>query len=246
LLDYEAQIQYLDAAVDRLVLLDDWYDGVLSAVAGPGWPWVRDVILTESLHLSETHPEYIPTEAEIEEHYRRNRRHYKTALRVQSDAILAPANARGRRRIMDAYYRRLRPGFLANNESFDSVAIEFSREFSELPDWGTSTWTIVAEDFDDESPALYSEISRVLPGGLSRPFLHEGRFTIVRVNSKSRRRRQSLDEARAHVAADLRTRRDELHRGELYRRMFEDADGAINESILKAYWRDRRRADKPR
>jgi hypothetical protein len=240
--DFESRRALLGRLIDRLLIVEDTYDQMLSTETRSDLDHIREDVLRQVLHQEEVDDKIQITEEEMRTYYNENAKAYVKPSRVQINYIRVSSGKTGaeqeraEKKIKEAY-GKLKPGIFKKSAPFSTIAMEYSEDPETAKNGGAlDGW--ISEDAD-----LIAEIANhgfhenVLGLGeneISRPFLFHSSYYIVQVRKRQDPIPIPFEEARELIEADIKARKHEELAWSMEKTLLEQADMVIFEPVIEA------------
>jgi parvulin-like peptidyl-prolyl isomerase len=209
----EEKRQLVDGIVDRLLVLQSVPAKMAQSQNQKEIEETRRHVLAEILHDEEMEGKLEVTDAEIEEHYKQNPRHYATPPKAKISYIRVgrgtdDASRKTARQKIETAYRRLQPDLpWQKGEDFATVAREVSEDAETAQNGGAlENWIAPppALILDADSHLFFETIFSLKAGEISPAFAAGDSYYIVLMREKVDAQPQPLDKVRDLVRADVR------------------------------------------
>lgn len=209
----EEKRQLVDGIVDRLLVLQSVPAKMAQSQNQKEIEETRRHVLAEILHDEEMEGKLDVTDAEIEEHYKQNPRHYATQPKAKISYIRVgrgtdDASRKTARQKIETAYRRLQPDLPWQKvEDFATVAREVSENAETAQNGGAlENWIAPppALIMDADSHLFFETIFSLKAGEISPAFAAGDSYYIVLMREKVDSQPQPLDKVRDLARADVR------------------------------------------
>ncbi|MBI4790359.1 MAG: peptidyl-prolyl cis-trans isomerase [Chloroflexi bacterium] len=214
----EQKRQLVDAIADRLLILQSVPARLAQSQNQKEMEETRRHVLAEILHDEEMEGQLDVTDADIEEHYKGNPRHYATPPKVKISYIrigrgVDDASRKAAVQKVQAAYKRLQPDVpWQTGEDFAAVAREVSEDAEIAQKGGVfEEWITLPPSaiIDPESYLFITTVLSLKAGEISPPFAAGDSYFIVLARERVDAQPQPLDQVRDLVRADVRDTKHE-------------------------------------
>jgi len=216
---FESKKKLLDEMVDRLLLVEDSYDQMLSSETKDQGDHIRQDILKKIFHQEEVDDQIQVSEEEIQSFFEDNSELFVQPPQVQVNYIRIGAGQtdaerkQAEKKVKDAYYK-LKPSLFKKAEPFEKIAEEYSEDPETAKKGG------VLDGWISEKNEIIGEIANhgfhenVLGLGehdISLPFLFHNSYYIVQVRERREPILMTLEQASETIKTELTARKhDEM------------------------------------
>jgi parvulin-like peptidyl-prolyl isomerase len=238
--DFESRKMLLDKLIDRLLLVEDSFDQVLSAETRNETGHIREDILRQILHQEEVDDRIQVSNEEIQDFFQKNSAMFVSSPRVQINYIRIGAGQTDAERStaekkVKAAYEKLKPGLFRKGEPFEKVAEEYSEDPETAKNGGALSGWI------SENNEIFTEIANhgfhenVLGLGekdISRPFLFRGSYYLVQVRERQEPNPMAFEEAREMIENEIKARKHEQLAEQVESTLLKQANPIIFDKVI--------------
>lgn len=237
----EQKRELVDAVADRILILQSVPARMAQSENQKEMEETRRHVLAEILHDEEMEGKLDVSDAEIEEHYRQNPRHYAAAPKAKISYIrigkgVDDASRKAAVQKTQTAYKRLQPDApWQKGEDFAVVAKEVSEDPDVAQKGGTfENWITLSPGaiMDSESHLFITTVLSLQQGQISPPFAAGDSYYIVLVREKVDAEPQPLDKVRELVRSDLRDAKHQQALTRFEQKLVERMDLKIHEDRL--------------
>jgi parvulin-like peptidyl-prolyl isomerase len=238
----ESMKTMLDRLIDRLLIVEDTYDQMLSSETRNDLDHIREDILRKVLHQEEVDDKIQITEKEIRVFYEKNSAAYVKPPRVQISYIRLSSGQtdadqeRAEKKIKEAY-AKLKPGLFKDGAPFATIAMQYSedpetaKDGGALDEWISEEANIIAEIANH---GFHENVLGLGENEISRPFIFHGSYYIVQVRKRQDPSPMPFEEARKLIEAELKARKHEVLTRDMEKTLLEQANLVIFEPVIEA------------
>jgi parvulin-like peptidyl-prolyl isomerase len=239
--DFESRRSLLDRLIERLLIVEDTYDQMLSTETRSDFDHIREDILKQVLHQEEVDDKIQVTDEEVQAFYDKNTAAYVKPPRVQVNYIrvsLGQSDAdqeRAEKKIKDAF-AKLKPGLFKQGTPFSTIAMGYSEDpetaknGGALEGWISEDANIIAEIANH---GFHENVLGLGENEISRPFIFRGSYYIVQVRKRQDPMPIPFEEARELIKSDLKARKHEELTRDMEKTLIEQAGIVIFDSVIE-------------
>jgi parvulin-like peptidyl-prolyl isomerase len=240
--DFDSRKALLDKMIDRIIVVEDTYDQMLSTETKDERGHIRDDILRQVLHQEEVDDQIKISEEEIKSFYENHSGAFSNPPRVkinylriyagQTDAERKQAEVK----VKEAY-GKLKPGLFRKGEPFGKIAMEYSEDpetattGGSLDGWISETTGII-EEFANHG--FHENVLGLGEEDISRPFLFNSSYYIVQVRSRQEPSPMPFNEARERIEIELKARKHEEMTLKMEETLLSQADLIIFDKVIES------------
>ena len=240
--DFESRRALLSRLIDRLLIVEDTYDQMLSTETRSDLDHIREDVLRQVLHQEEVDDKVQITEEEIKLFYDKNSASYVKPPRVQINYIrVSPGQTdtdqdRAEKKIKEAY-AKLKPGLFRKGAPFATIALQYSEDpetaknGGALDGWISEDANLLAEIANH---GFHENVLGLGENEISRPFIFHGSYYIVQVRKRQNPSPMPFEEAREIIRSNLNARKHEELTRDMEKTLLEQADLVIFEPVIEA------------
>lgn len=215
--DFEGKKKLLDKMVDRLLLVEDSYDQMLSTETKDQRDHIRQDILKKVLHQEEVDDQIQVSEEEMQAFFKENSELFIEPPQVRINYIRISAGQtdaernQAERKVKDAY-SKLKPGLFKKAEPFAKIAEEYSEDPETAKNGGALEGWISEKTEMIEEIASHGFHENVLGLGeqdISLPFIYFNSYYIVQVRERQEPSNMAYEQARETIKMEINSRKHE-------------------------------------
>ena len=238
--DFESKKKLLDKMVDRLLLVEDSYDQMLSTETKDQRDHIRQDILRKVLHQEEVDDQIQVSEEEMQAFFKKNSELFIEPPQVRINYIRIGAGQtdaerkQAEKKVKDAY-KKLSPGLFGKAEAFDKIAAEYSEDLETAKKGGTLEGWISEKTEMIEEIASHGFHENVLGLGeqdISLPFLFFNSYYIVQVRERREPGFMTFEQARETIKIELTARKHDESTLQMEKALLDQADLIIFDKII--------------
>jgi len=240
--DFASRKVLLGKMIDRMIVVEDTYDQMLSTETKDEQGHIRSDILRQVLHQEEVDDHIQIPEGEVKSFYENHSGAFSNPPRVkinylririgQTDAERKQAEIK----VKEAY-GKLRPGFFQKGEPFEKIAMQYSEDpetakiGGSIDEWISENNGII-EEFANHG--FHENVLGLGEEDISRPFLFNGSYYIVQVRSRQEPSPMPFTEARERIEIELKARKHEEMTLELEKTLLSQANLIIFDKVIES------------
>lgn len=217
--DFASKKKLLNTMIDRLLLVEDSYDQMLSTETKDERDHIREDILRQVFHQEEVDDQVQVSEEEMQAFFKQNAEVFVQPPQVRVNYIRIgagqtdPEKKQAENKVQEAY-KKLKPGPFKKAESFDKIAKEYSEDPETAKKGGALEGWISEKTEIVEEIANHGFHENVLGLGeqdISLPFLFYNSYYIVQVRERQESSHMTFDQVRETIKLEINARKhDEL------------------------------------
>lgn len=239
--DFESRRALLDKLIDRLLIVEDTYDQMLSTETRSDLDHIREDILKQVLHQEEVDDKIQVSDEEVRAFYDKNAAAYVKPPRVQINYIRVSLGQtdseqeRAEKKIKDAF-AKLKPGLFKQGAPFSTITMEYSEDpetaknGGALEGWISEDANIIAEIANH---GFHENVFGLGENEISRPFIFHGSYYIVQVRKRQDPIPMPFEEARELIKSDLNARKHEELTRDMEKTLIEQSGLVIFDSVIE-------------
>lgn len=217
--DFASKKKLLNTMIDRLLLVEDSYDQMLSTETKNERDHIREDVLKQILHQEEVDDQIKVSEEEMQAFFKKNSEVFVQPPQVRVNYIRIGAGQtdlekkQAENKVKEAF-KKLKPGPFKKAEPFDKIAKEYSEDPETAKKGGALEGWISEKTEIVEEIANHGFHENVLGLGeqdISLPFLFYNSYYIVQVRERQESAHMTFEQARETIKLEINARKhDEL------------------------------------
>jgi len=238
--DNEGRKQLAEQIIERLLLVEDSYDRLLTAGKESELEEVRLDVLAQMMEQEEVDDQIAVTDEEVQTYYNENQAMLVSPpqARIRQILIRLGQTDDERQRAWakaNEAYAKVAPGLFQQGEAFASVARQYSEDEATAANGGeVAGWVGEGADLLSEltEHALHQQILSLGVGDISPPFEANGAIYIIQVIERQESQPLLFDEIKELLREELRAQKhdDLLH--QFQEKLAAEANVTIYDSVL--------------
>lgn len=207
----------LDKMIDRMLIIEDTYDQMLSSETKNERGHVKEDLLMQIFHQEEVDDQIVVTEEETQAFFDENRKALMQPPRVQINYLrisagqTEPERKIAEKKVKEAY-AKLKPGFFRTGLPFEQVALEYSEDAETAQKGGSiDGWISESSGLIEElaGHGFHENVLGLMENDISRPFMFGDSYYIVQARAREDAQPYALEDVRESIKIELEARKHE-------------------------------------
>ena len=244
---YDSMKMLLDKMIDRMLVVEDTYDQMLSSESRDERGHIKEELLRQVFHQEEVDDQVKISEEEIATFFSENSKAFVRPPRVQINYLRISGGQTdtdrdlAEQKIKEAY-KKLKPGLFKKGALFSEIAMEYSEDPETAKNGGSiEGWITESSEFLEEiaDHGFHENVLGLDEKDISRPFMFEGSYYIVQVREREGQSLVDLDEARETIRSELETLKHEEMTLQLEKNLLDQAKLIIFNKTIETMLKER-------
>jgi parvulin-like peptidyl-prolyl isomerase len=237
----------LDKMIDRMLIIEDTYDQMLSSETRNERGHIKDDLLKQIFHQEKIDDQIVVTEEEVQAFFDDNREALLRPPRVKINYLrisagqTEPERKAAEKKVKEAY-EKLKPGFFRKEVPFAQVALEYSEDAETAQNGGSiDGWISESSELLEElvGHGFHENVLGLGKNDVSRPFMFEGSYYIVQARDREDAQPYALEDVREAITAELEALKHEEMAIEIETTLLEQAEIIMFDEPIEAMLKNR-------
>ena len=214
---FDAMKLLLDKMIDRMLIIEETYDQMLSSETKNERGHIKDDLLKQIFHQEKIDDQIVVTEEEVQAFFDDNRQALMQPPRIKINYLrisagqTEPERKMAEKKVKEAY-AKLKPGFFRKGLSFEQVALEYSEDAETAQKGGSiDGWISESSELIEElaGHGFHENVLGLKENDISRPFMFGGSYYIVQARVREDSQPYALEDIRESIKIELEERKHE-------------------------------------